>query len=342
MKNTEKHIKTLEEWRNCPMSNFICTVGIETKLETNMPRGKMLLLSLINSGVREFDEQSVNRIFECCLCGLCTQCGFDDTDIPSAIAAGRADINEAGLLPKKVKEFAKTIREDCIWESADISKLKNKPVVFITSDQGNAAAFEKIAGKAGIEATVIVEGKYDSAILYELGIWDISKKYTDKITELTDDENIKSVVIDSPHLWERLKHNKKIIAVTEYIKYLIDNGKLKLKDAKIKNITYHDPCRLVRNAKDETTVRSIFNSAKVELKELRWNKKDAKCCGGPSLKICAPELSKKITERRIGQIKDINAEKVIVSCSHCFSNFKESKPDLKVEKILDFILGLAK
>jgi Fe-S oxidoreductase len=342
MKNTDKYIKTVEEWRNCPMSNFICSVGIETRLETNMPRGRMLLLSLLNSGAREWNEERVNRIYECCLCGLCTQCGFDDTDIPAAIAAGRADINEAGLSPEKVKEFAQMIRESCIWENADVSKLTDKPVVFITSDQGNADAFGKIARKAGADESVIVEGKYDSALLYELGIWDISEKYTDKIIKFAEDPKIKSVVIDSPHLWARLKGNKKVIHVTEYIKNLIDNGNIKLKASGIKNITYHDPCKLVRNAKDETTVRGILSAAKVELKELRWNKKDAKCCGGPTLKICAPEISKKITIRRIEQINDIKAENLVVACNHCYSNFNENKPGFKVIKILDFVLDLIK
>jgi Fe-S oxidoreductase len=341
MKNAQKEIKTIEEWRNCPMANFVCTVGIETRLEANMPRGKMLLLSMLNSGVRDLNEQTVDRLFECCLCGLCTQCGFDDTDIPAAIAAGRADISEAGFSPKEVTEFAKMVQEDCIWENVDVSDLTKKPVVLITSDRGNAGAFEKIAAKAGVSATIIVEGKYDSALLYELGIWDLSEKYLNKIIQIADAEKVTNVVIDSPHLWARLKGNKKIVAVTEYIKSLIDCGSLKLKSADIQNVTYHDPCKLVRGATDETTVRSILKAANIELKELRWNKKDAKCCGGPTLKICAPEISKKITQRRIEQIKDSKAEKLIVSCSHCFSNFMENEPDFEVIKILDLILGLA-
>ncbi len=342
MKNTDKHIKTISEWRNCPMANFICSVGIETGLETNMPRGKMLLLSLVNSGVRDWDEQKIERMYECCLCGLCTQCGFDDTDIPAAMAAGRADISEAGLLPEEVKEYAQKIQKDCVWENADVSKLADKPVVFITSDKDNANAFEKIAVKAGVDATVIIEGEHDSALLYELGVWDASNKYLDKIIKLTEEKNIKSVVIDSPHLFDRLKGTEKVVSVTEYIKDLIDNGSLKLENANSKSITYHDPCKLVRGREDETTVRGIFRAANVELKELKYNKKDAKCCGGPTLKVCAPEISKRITLRRIEQVKNINAQKLIVSCSHCFSNFAENETDFEVIKFLDFVLSLAK
>jgi hypothetical protein len=341
MKNTDKHIKTIMEWRNCPMSNFICTVGIETRLETNMPRGKMLLLSLVNSGVREWDEEKVSRVFECCLCGLCTQCGFDDTNIPAAMAAGRADIVEAGVAPKKVMEYAKMIQKDCVWEKADISGYTKKPVVFITADSGNAATFEKIAKKAGVDATVVVEGKYDSALHYELGFWDVSEKYLEKIKKIAASDAVKTVVLDSPHLWDRLKDIPKVVAATGYIKSLVDSKQLKLKSTGIKNMTYHDPCKLVRNMEDETTVRGILKAANVELKEMRWNKKDAKCCAGPALKICSPELSKKITQRRIAQIKDTKAEKLLVSCNHCYANFTENDPGVKVVKLLDFILETA-
>lgn len=341
MKNSEKHIKTLKEWRNCPMANFICTVGIETRLETNMPRGRILLLSLLNSGVRKLDEENVQRLYECCLCGLCTQCGFDDTDIPAAIAAGRADIHDAGMTPDKIKQFAKQIQDSCVWETASIPGLAKKPVVFITADQGNADAFKKIADKAKVDATIVVEGKYDSALLYEMGQWDASNKYLDKIAQLAKQDGVKTVVIDSPHLWSRLKDNKKVVSVSEYVKSLVDGKLLKLKKTGIKNMTYHDPCRLVRNAADETTVRGILGAAGVELKEMRWNKKDAKCCGGPTLKVCAPEIAKKIAQRRIEQVKETCADRLLVSCNHCYSNFMENKPDFKVTKLLDFVLEIA-
>jgi len=340
MKNSDKHIKTLKEWRNCPMSNFICTVGIETRLETNMPRGRILLLSLLNSGVRELDTENVQRIYECCLCGLCTQCGFDDTDIPAAIAAGRADINEAGMTPEPVNAFAKQIQESCIWETANVAGFAKKPVVFITADEGNADAFKKITDKAGVDAAIVVEGKYDSALLYEMGLWEASDKYLEKIVQLAKQDGVESVVIDSPHLWSRLKDNKKIVSVSAYVKSLVDGKLLKLKKAGIKNITYHDPCKLVRNAEDETTVRGILSAAGVELKEMRWNKKDAKCCGGPTLKICAPDIAKKIALRRIGQVKETGTDRLLVSCNHCFSNFVDQKPDFKVTKLLDFILEI--
>lgn len=345
MKNAQKQFKTIDEWRNCPMANFVCPVAIETRLETNTPRGKMFLLSLLCNGTMGLEEDVVQRMYECCLCGLCTQCGFDDTDIPAAMAAARADICEEGCLPEKVREFGKAVEDGCVWNRyQDVEKLITKEAVaFITWEDENAAAFEKLAEKAGFTPLVIKEGDFDSALLYELGLWDASEKCTEKIAELAANAKILRVVIDSPHLWDLLKRkavSDKIAPLTSFIKELVDDGKLRLRKTK-DVVAYHDPCRLVRRAADETTVRGLLAAAGIGLAEMRWNKKDAKCCAGPVLKIMAPEISEKITKRRIREVEETKAEKLLTACGHCLANFKENHLKIEAVSILDMILSLA-
>lgn len=326
MNNSMKHYKTIDEWRNCPMANFICPVVKETGLETNTPRGKMFLLSLLCNGAMKLDSDIAKRMYECCLCGLCTQCGFDDTSIPDAMAAARADISENGFLPGKIGEFGRKIEESA-GKSGEMEKLipKDEVTVFITWGSESGPAFEKLAKKAGIKPLIINDGSYDSALLYELGLWEASDKYVENVLKLSGKENVTRIVIDSPHLWDLLKKkgaDKKFMPLTTFIKALIDAGKLKLRKSSF-SLTYHDPCRLVRDMEDETTVRGIFKEAGIQLKEMRWNKKDAKCCGGPVMKIIAPDVSEKITKRRIAMAEDTNAEKLAVACGHCRENFKE-------------------
>jgi Fe-S oxidoreductase len=345
MKNALKQFKTIDEWRNCPMANFVCPVAIETRLETNTPRGKMFLLSLLCNGVMNIDEDIVQRMYECCLCGLCTQCGFDDTDIPAAMAAARADICEAGCMPEKVRELGKAIEDGCVWNRyQDVEKLITKEAVaFITWEDENAAAFEKLAKKAGFTPLVIKEGEYDSALLYELGLWDASEKCIEKITKLAANAKIQRVVVDSPHLWDLLKkkaNSDKITPLTSYLKELVDSGKLRLRKTK-DVVTYHDPCRLVRREDDETTVRGLLAAAGIGVAEMRWNKRDAKCCGGPALKIMAPKISENITKRRIREAEDTKAEKLLTACGHCLANFKENGFDKKTVSLLELIVSLA-
>ena len=342
MKNALEHMKTIEEWRTCPMANFICSVSRETGIETNTPRGKMLTLSLLCTNIRELDEDIVNRLNECCLCGLCTQCGFDDTDIPAAIRAARVDIFEAGKMPDAIKEFGEEIQKGCVWgDEQKVAALmpKESKTVFITSDEQNAKSFSKIAEKAGIDALVIIEGCYDSALLDEIGMRGVSKQYLDRIKGLAENENAQAVVIDSPHLWSLLKSsigNEKIVSVTEFVNRLVNDGRLKFGKAK-ERLTYHDPCRLVRNMPEETAVRSILDAAGIDVVEMKWNKKDAKCCGGPALKISSKDIQQKIAKRRVDEIKNTGADKVLVSCTHCYDNFKENDSELKVVKFLDLI-----
>ncbi|MDD5016678.1 MAG: (Fe-S)-binding protein [Eubacteriales bacterium] len=346
MKNSLEHIKTIDEWRNCPMANFICSVSRETGIETNTPRGKMLVLSLLCNGSRTLEKNVVNRIYECCLCGLCTQCGFDDTDIPAAIRAARADICEAGVLPEEIKAFGEDIQKDCVWGDEErVTALipSDKKTVFITSDKENAANFEVLAQKAGIDVLVICEGRYDSALLDEIGMRSVSRQYIGRINRFSENQNVDTVVVDSPHLWSLLNKNtagKKYTALTEFVLSLVEAGRLKFGKAG-ESVTYHDPCRLVRNMPEETAVRGILDAAGIKVFETRWNKKDAKCCGGSALKITAKDIQKKITKRRIDEITATGADRVLVSCSHCYDNFKECDPDLKVVKFLDLILSVA-
>ena len=344
MKQAMKQFKTIDEWRNCPMANFVCPVAIETRLETNTPRGKMFVLSLLCNGAMQLDTDVVERMYQCCLCGLCTQCGFDDTDIPAAMAAARADIGEAGMIPEEVVEFGKKIEAGYRWSHNGKTgmTLSGDAVAFITWEDQNAADFELLAKKAGIMPVVIREGEYDSALLYELGLWDASEKRLDNMVEFTKNSGVKKVVVDSPHLWDQLSKREgsdRFVPLTVFLKELVDSGKLKLRRSE-RIVTYHDTCRLVRRGEDETTVRGILSAAGVTLKEMRWSKKDAKCCAGPALKTLSPELSSKITRRRLDEALATGASELVVSCGHCQANFRENEAGIKVTGILDLVLSL--
>ena len=62
---------------------------------------------------------------------------------------------------------------------------------------------------------------------------------------------------------------------------LIKDGRIKVeKDLyKGKKITFHDPCYLGRANKEYTAPRSLINSVKADLKEMKSCKEKALCCG---------------------------------------------------------------
>jgi Fe-S oxidoreductase len=76
-------------------------VGLKTGKEINTPRAKALLLSLVERGTK-FDADMARSMYECVLCGACTNdcvTGFD----PSVyIREARSSVAALELLPPGV------------------------------------------------------------------------------------------------------------------------------------------------------------------------------------------------------------------------------------------------
>lgn len=82
------------------------------------------------------------------------------------------------------------------------------------------------------------------------------------------------------------------------------------------NVTYHDPCHLVRGLKVKEQPRQIINSIPgVVFKEMQ---KPDTCCGsGGSFSLAHYDLSTKINDHKVNDIKQSCAEVLITGCSAC-------------------------
>lgn len=106
------------------------------------------------------------------------------------------------------------------------------------------------------------------------------------------------------------------------------------------NVTYHDACHLVHSQKISTQPRKVINSIPgikyTELNEASW------CCGSAGIyNITRYDDSMKILDRKIDNIKSINAENVIMSNPGCISQIKygcrKNNLDIKIEHLATFL-----
>ncbi len=99
-------LERLKKWEHqlnacirCGYCYEFCPVYRSTRLETDSPRGKMILISGIRRGDLEVTEQTTDRIFSCYYCkqceGVCSS-GIKFTEILSDM---RADLVDAGVTP---------------------------------------------------------------------------------------------------------------------------------------------------------------------------------------------------------------------------------------------------
>lgn len=101
---SEKSKSTIDACRFCWMCRHICPIGNVTGQERNTARGRALSLSMVERGV-ELSVDIMENVYECALCGACTQdcaTGFDPVEFTKAVRL-------EGALNGKTPEFINTL-----------------------------------------------------------------------------------------------------------------------------------------------------------------------------------------------------------------------------------------
>ncbi len=165
--------------------------------------------------------------------------------------------------------------------------------------------------------------------------------------EKMKEKGVKKAVFSCPscyHTWkEEYQTDIEIFHSTQFIKRLIDEGKIRFKRKEMK-VTYHDPCDLGRLSGIYEPPRQILQAIPgVELIEMESHRQNAKCCGGGGdLEIVKPDLSASIAQAKIEEIKATGAEAVITACQQCVRTIqmaaRKKKIPLGVMDLIEFVL----
>jgi len=160
------------------------------------------------------------------------------------------------------------------------------------------------------------------------------------------EKGVETVVFACPscyHTWmEECKTDIKILHASQFIKSLIDEGRINFKEKKIK-VTYHDPCDLGRASRVYEAPRQILRAIPgVELVEMEGNREQCKCCGGGgNLEMVNPTLSAALAEAKVEEIKATGADMVITSCQQCIRTIlttsRKKKIPVTAMDIIEFV-----
>ena len=146
--------------------------------------------------------------------------------------------------------------------------------------------------------------------------------------EVLNTYNIKKIVTTCPHCFNTLKNeypslggSYDVIHHTQLLDQLIKDGRIKVeKDLyKGKKITFHDPCYLGRANKEYTAPRSLINSVKADLKEMKSCKEKALCCGAGGAQMFkeSEKGNQEINIKRTKQAINTNAKIIAAGCPFC-------------------------
>lgn len=124
-----------------------------------------------------------------------------------------------------------------------------------------------------------------------------------------------------------------VLHYTQFIKRLVDEGKLKL-TAGDERIVYHDPCELGRGCGVYKEPREVLAQACTLVKAAKEGDESI-CCGGSlgSLTLDSRDRAK-ITESSVGNLLVNNPQTIVTACPLCLKTFSESVPE--TVKVQDF------
>ncbi|MCF6212513.1 MAG: (Fe-S)-binding protein [Flavobacteriaceae bacterium] len=172
--------------------------------------------------------------------------------------------------------------------------------------------------------------------------------------EVLNAYEVKKIVTACPHCFNTLKNeypelggNYKVMHHTEFLKSLLDEGRLTIEGGafKGKRITFHDPCYLGRANSIYEAPRDLIKKLDVALVEMKRCKINALCCGagGAQMFKDSEKGDKEIFVERTEEALERSPDIIATGCPFCNTMMtdgvknKEKENSIKVLDIAELI-----
>lgn len=201
--------------------------------------------------------------------------------------------------------------------------------------------YKQIFNKLGIDHRTLDKNLCSGIEILEAGYDQDARKLARKNFSLLSEENIKSIITNSPSCYKMLSQNYPEILPDWNIKTInlwdLILEKLRTKHRLIKYkamelITFHDSCYLGRHSKIYEAPRKILEAIGYKIIEMDNSREDSFCCGScGNLPITNISLANKIAKERVLQAKRIGIKKMIVCSFDNYNLLKRNTGDSGVE-----------
>jgi len=190
-------------------------------------------------------------------------------------------------------------------------------------------AFVKILNKANVEFAVLgTEESCSGDPAKRAGNEFLFQMQAMTNIEVLNAYEVKKIVTTCPHCFNTLKNeypelggNYKVYHHTEFLKSLIDEGKMTIEGGKFngKKITFHDPCYLGRANDIYEAPRELIQKLDSELVEMKRCKSNGLCCGagGAQMFKDSEKGEKEIFVERTEDALEVKPDIIATGCPFC-------------------------
>jgi Fe-S oxidoreductase len=207
-----------------------------------------------------------------------------------------------------------------------------------------AVATANILNKAGVDFGILGSGENCCGeSIRKTGAEDVYRALAKENIKAFIDHGVKRILVSSPHCYQTLKNEYselmvkfEVVHVTQLLRQLLDEGRLRLTGEYPKRVAYHDPCYLGRHNGIYDEPREVLRRVPgLELVELRDHRQDSLCCGGGGGGIwMETPKNERFSNLRLEQARDVGATVLATCCPYCITMFEESRLTLGIEDVL--------
>jgi Fe-S oxidoreductase len=337
--------QTTELCRYCLMCRHTCPVAYVTSNEATSPHGWGLLVSSVERGLIDWNEDTVNVLYQCADCGSCQAHCVTDQPLPLAINASRADVVEQQKAPAIVYDLQKKLQQ---WSNpyvdiAPATVSEHGEAALIVGAVGQhfqsetIAAVIRLLAAAGAEVVPVAIGRESPYLANTLGLRDEARILGQATLAEIETVGAKRVFVLSPgdiytyhglffYLGLAWPHGVEILDVTTFLAEQLEAGQFSFNASDLSDYAFYDPDQTVRVPDRWESPRKLLAAlSQTPPIELFWRKERAAPCGTGGLAFTQPELSAKLAEARLAEARERGVKTLITDDPQVLYHLQQHK-----------------
>ena len=356
MNITEKAKKQADSCRFCWMCRHVCPIGNATGQERNTARARALGVSVVVRGAQN-TESIIDNIYECSLCGACTNNCMTGWDPKIFVQEVKTDAVLNGIIPPQISKLLENYQNYGNIYGLAVSKDlesyfgQKSDTLFVSGSDALLKSPESVKtscnllSKAGVSFTLA--GKdFDTG--YHL--WFLTGKTAETLNaaKLFAEKinGFKQVIVYDPVDLAFIKHQyaefgieikTELVGFNEFVLSLLKSGKIKVKNGG-KEYTAQDNYAYARELDDSETVRKIISFAGKN-KDLLLIGKEANLSGNLIMEQYMPTAIKAVAENRWSEAIRTDCKVLVTENPAEYEMLKKTCPDgFKVVSVEELIM----
>jgi len=288
---------TTEYCRYCLMCRHVCPVTRVTANEATSPHGWALLVASARRGLVTWDDDAVDRLYQCADCGLCQVHCVTDQPLPDALIAVRATLVTNGQALASVAALDERLRHwgNIYSKDSSATPIRRAPAALLVGSEAwhrtpeEVQAAQRLLNTAGLEYALAAVGRDEGYLAWTLGLHDTARALAQTTREeltaigaqrviVLSPQQLHTLIYVYPRLGIPLPEDLEIVELTALLSRLVNTGQLALRPLTLEAV-YHDPAQAPRLNGRGDAPRQLLRSIGVTLHEMLWRDRRAMSAG---------------------------------------------------------------